>query len=41
MTSDADNRKRWWALMVLCLGVLMIVLDPIRPAPRAVRSLAM
>ena len=26
MTS-ADNRKRWWALMVLCLGVLMIVLD--------------
>jgi EmrB/QacA subfamily drug resistance transporter len=23
----ADNRKRWWALMVLCLGVLMIVLD--------------
>jgi EmrB/QacA subfamily drug resistance transporter len=22
-----DNRKRWWALMVLCLGVLMIVLD--------------
>jgi EmrB/QacA subfamily drug resistance transporter len=22
-----DDRKRWWALMVLCLGVLMIVLD--------------
>ena len=22
-----DHRKRWWALMVLCLGVLMIVLD--------------
>ncbi|MES2399821.1 MAG: MFS transporter, partial [Pseudomonadota bacterium] len=22
-----DSRKRWWALMVLCLGVLMIVLD--------------
>jgi EmrB/QacA subfamily drug resistance transporter len=22
-----DNRKRWWALIVLCLGVLMIVLD--------------
>src|SRR3954447_10593976 len=22
-----DNRKRWLALMVLCLGVLMIVLD--------------
>ncbi len=26
-TSDHDSRKRWWALMVLCLGVLMIVLD--------------
>src|SRR3954462_9948436 len=24
--SDA-SRTRWWALMVLCLGVLMIVLD--------------
>jgi len=24
---DADRRKRWWALLVLCLGVLMIVLD--------------
>jgi EmrB/QacA subfamily drug resistance transporter len=23
----ADRRKRWWALLVLCLGVLMIVLD--------------
>ena len=22
-----DTRKRWWALLVLCLGVLMIVLD--------------
>jgi EmrB/QacA subfamily drug resistance transporter len=22
-----EGRKRWWALMVLCLGVLMIVLD--------------
>ncbi|HEU4624827.1 MAG TPA: DHA2 family efflux MFS transporter permease subunit [Steroidobacteraceae bacterium] len=22
-----DHRKRWWALIVLCLGVLMIVLD--------------
>src|SRR5215208_4120928 len=22
-----DVRKRWWALYVLCLGVLMIVLD--------------
>lgn len=22
-----DSRKRWWALTVLCLGVLMIVLD--------------
>src|SRR6185436_1307709 len=22
-----DERKRWWALIVLCLGVLMIVLD--------------
>jgi EmrB/QacA subfamily drug resistance transporter len=27
MMTAADNRKRWWALMVLCLGVLMIVLD--------------
>jgi EmrB/QacA subfamily drug resistance transporter len=24
---NPDTRKRWWALMVLCLGVLMIVLD--------------
>src|SRR5215467_3839878 len=22
-----EGRKRWWALIVLCLGVLMIVLD--------------
>ena len=22
-----DNRRRWWALIVLCMGVLMIVLD--------------
>src|SRR5947208_4504214 len=22
-----DAQKRWWALLVLCLGVLMIVLD--------------
>src|SRR5688500_4746622 len=27
MTDALDNRKRWLALMVLCLGVLMIVLD--------------
>lgn len=27
MTKDMDSRKRWWALTVLCLGVLMIVLD--------------
>ncbi|MCY1165417.1 Multidrug resistance protein Stp [compost metagenome] len=27
MTKSMENRKRWWALMVLCLGVLMIVLD--------------
>jgi EmrB/QacA subfamily drug resistance transporter len=27
MTSGIDGRKRWWALYVLCLGVLMIVLD--------------
>jgi EmrB/QacA subfamily drug resistance transporter len=27
MTQSNDNRKRWWALLVLCLGVLMIVLD--------------
>jgi len=29
LTSHAslDSRKRWWALIVLCLGVLMIVLD--------------
>jgi EmrB/QacA subfamily drug resistance transporter len=28
MTSHlTDRRKRWWALLVLCLGVLMIVLD--------------
>ncbi|MBC7956680.1 MAG: DHA2 family efflux MFS transporter permease subunit [Cytophagales bacterium] len=27
MEGHADNRKRWLALMVLCLGVLMIVLD--------------
>lgn len=26
-TGPLDNRKRWLALMVLCLGVLMIVLD--------------
>ncbi|TFY99830.1 DHA2 family efflux MFS transporter permease subunit [Ramlibacter rhizophilus] len=25
--SDPTDRKRWWALYVLCLGVLMIVLD--------------
>ena len=24
---EATARKRWWALYVLCLGVLMIVLD--------------
>src|SRR6478752_5507083 len=27
MTPGHDHRKRWWALLVLCLGVLMIVLD--------------
>ena len=27
MTTDLDARKRWLALIVLCLGVLMIVLD--------------
>jgi EmrB/QacA subfamily drug resistance transporter len=27
MTHATDSRKRWLALMVLCLGVLMIVLD--------------
>ncbi len=25
--STAEDRRRWWALLVLCLGVLMIVLD--------------
>jgi hypothetical protein len=24
---STDNRRRWLALLVLCLGVLMIVLD--------------
>src|SRR6267143_3056461 len=27
MTHDIHERKRWLALIVLCLGVLMIVLD--------------
>src|SRR5256885_15254251 len=27
MTHGIDDSRRWWALMVLCLGVLMIVLD--------------
>lgn len=27
MVSEADNRKRWIALIVLCMGTLMIVLD--------------
>ena len=27
MTPGAPERQRWLALMVLCLGVLMIVLD--------------
>src|SRR6478609_1472341 len=27
MTADSDSKQRWLALMVLCLGVLMIVLD--------------
>src|SRR5271154_4390357 len=27
MTHNIDQRKRWLALIVLCLGVLMIVLD--------------
>src|SRR5919205_1559744 len=27
MTHGIESHKRWWALYVLCLGVLMIVLD--------------
>ncbi len=27
MANNFDSRKRWLALYVLCLGVLMIVLD--------------
>src|SRR5258706_9170024 len=27
MKDHLDDRKRWWALIVLCLGVLMMVLD--------------
>lgn len=27
MSDVLENRKRWWALLVLCLGDLMIVLD--------------
>ena len=27
MTRTFDPKRRWWALLVLCLGVLMIVLD--------------
>src|SRR6266404_9674302 len=27
MYSSIDARRRWWALYVLCAGVLMIVLD--------------
>lgn len=27
MTHNIEDRKRWLALLVLCLGVLMIVLD--------------
>ena len=27
MTGSIDSRKRWLALYVLCIGVLMIVLD--------------
>ena len=27
MSPNSDDRRRWWALLVLCLGVLMIVLD--------------
>lgn len=27
MTHGIQGRQRWWALMVLCLGVLMIMLD--------------
>lgn len=27
MTHPLDDKRRWWALTVLCLGVLMIVLD--------------
>ena len=28
MTESHESRKRWWALLVLCLGVLMIVWIP-------------
>ena len=27
MTSQTDDRSRWMALVVLCVGMLMIVLD--------------
>lgn len=27
MSNNLDARKKWWALVVLCLGTLMIVLD--------------
>lgn len=27
MTHGIHGSRRWWALMVLCLGVVMIVLD--------------
>src|SRR5467141_1311505 len=27
MNNSIDSRRRWWALYVLCAGVLMIVLD--------------
>jgi MFS family permease len=27
MTSQIADNRRWWALIVLCLGELMIVLD--------------
>lgn len=27
MTSEISGKRRWYALVVLCLGVLMIVLD--------------
>ena len=33
-----DARKRWWALYVLCSGVLMIVLNYLGLLPKAPSS---